>query len=78
MLKKYEVCCGLFHGFDWTVWAGGTAQQRLSLLAAAQDHVLGLERGKEWLMQAVTALSQAFALAVPDAEALRSRRCAPF
>jgi type I restriction enzyme R subunit len=73
MLEKYEVCCGLFHGFDWMVWAAGTAQRRLSLMAAAQDHVLGLERGKERLMQAVAQLSQAFALAVPDAEALRIR-----
>ncbi len=22
MLEKYEVCCGLFHGFDWSKWAG--------------------------------------------------------
>jgi type I restriction enzyme R subunit len=73
MREKYEVCCGLFHGFGWTVWAEGTAQQRLSLLAGAQDHVLGLERGKERLLQAVNQLSQAFALAVPDAEALRLR-----
>ena len=21
MLEKYEVCCGLFHGFDWSAWA---------------------------------------------------------
>ena len=20
MLEKYEVCCGLFHGFDWSAW----------------------------------------------------------
>jgi type I restriction enzyme R subunit len=73
MLEKYEVCSGLFHGFDWSVWAAGTVQQRLSLLAAAQDHVLGLERGKERLSQAANQLAEAFALAVPDAEALRIR-----
>src|SRR5437870_5574124 len=32
MLAKYEICRGLFHGFDWTAWVSGTAQQRLSLL----------------------------------------------
>ncbi len=26
MLEKYEVCCGLFHGFDWGIWATGTAR----------------------------------------------------
>jgi type I restriction enzyme, R subunit len=73
MLEKYEVCCGLFHGFDWAVRASGTAQQRLAVLAAAQEHILGVDRGKERLMRAVTELSQAFALAVPDAEAIRIR-----
>jgi type I restriction enzyme, R subunit len=73
MLEKYEVCCGLFHGFDWVPWAGGTAQQRLSLLAGAQEHILAPERGKERLMRAVSELSQAFALAVPDPEAIRIR-----
>jgi hypothetical protein len=59
MLEKYEVCCGVFHGFDWTPWAGGTARQRLSLVAGAQEHILALERGKERLMLVVSELSQA-------------------
>ena len=32
MLEKYEVCCGLFHGFDWSKWTTGTPQERLGLL----------------------------------------------
>ena len=31
MLEKYEVCCNLFHGFDWSKWTTGTPQERLSL-----------------------------------------------
>ena len=73
MLEKYEICCGLFHGFDWTPWLTGTAQTRLSLLPAAQEHILGLEDGKARLLRAVTDLSQAFALAVPHEESLRIR-----
>jgi type I restriction enzyme R subunit len=73
MLEKYEVCCALFHGFDWRAWITGTPQARLSLLPAAQEHVLALEDGKSRLLRAVTELSQAFALAVPHAEALRIR-----
>jgi type I restriction enzyme R subunit len=73
MLEKYEVCCGLFHGFDWRAWIAGTPQARLSLLPAAQEHVLALEDGKRRLLAAVTELSQAFALSVPHAEALRIR-----
>jgi type I restriction enzyme R subunit len=73
MLEKYEVCRGLFHGFDWSQWTSGTAQQRLSLLPAAQEHILSQEDGKNRLLRSVTELSQAFALAVPHAEALRIR-----
>jgi type I restriction enzyme R subunit len=73
MLEKYEVCVGLFHGFDSSRWTSGTAQQRLALLPAAQEHVLALEDGKDRLLRAVTDLSKAFALAVPHDEALRIR-----
>ena len=44
MLEKYDVCRGLFHGFDWSLWMSGTAQERLSLLPAAQEHVLAQGR----------------------------------
>ena len=73
MQEKYEVCRGLFHGFDWTRWTTGTPQERLSLLPAAQEHVLAQEDGKERCMNAVRELSQAFALAVPHAETMRIR-----
>lgn len=73
MLEKYEVCCGLFHGFDWKVWVSGKPEERLAILPAAQEHILAQENGKERLMGTVTELSQAFALAVPHEEAMRIR-----
>jgi type I restriction enzyme R subunit len=73
MLEKYEVCRGLFHGFDWHRWTTGTSRDRLSLLPAAQEHILAQEDGKSRLLRAVTDLSQAFALAVPHEESLRIR-----
>ncbi|MGH7345220.1 MAG: type I restriction endonuclease subunit R, partial [Candidatus Rokuibacteriota bacterium] len=73
MLRRYEICLGLFHGFDWSLWTTGRAQDRLSLLPAAQEHILAQQDGKNRLLGAVTALSQAFALAVPHEEALRIR-----
>jgi type I restriction enzyme R subunit len=73
MLEKYEVCCGLFHGFDRSKWTTGTPPERLGLLPAAQEHILEQEDGKDRCLRVVRELSQAFALAVPHAEALRIR-----
>ena len=73
MLEKYEVCCSLFHGFDWSAWVAGTAAERLALLPAAQEHILAQENGKDRCVTAVRELSQAFALAVPHEEAIRIR-----
>jgi type I restriction enzyme R subunit len=73
MLEKYEVCCGLFHGFDRSKWVAGTPEERLTLLPSTQEHILGQEDGKNRLLRAVHELSQAFALAVPHEEALHIR-----
>ncbi|ULA68398.1 MAG: Putative type I restriction enzyme HindVIIP R protein [Nitrospira sp.] len=83
MLEKYEICRGLFgsyttpaglvRGFDWCLWMTGKPQERLSVLPAAQEHILKQQDGKARLLRAVTDLSQAFALAVPHEETFRIR-----
>jgi type I restriction enzyme R subunit len=73
VLKHYEVCVGLFHGFDWTAWTTGSPAQKLSLLPNAQEHILKQEDGKKRLTDAVKQLSAAFALAVPHPNAMRVR-----
>jgi len=73
MLEKYEVCCGIFHGFEWSAWIDGDPQERLVILPAAQEHVLKQEDGKNRLARAVSELSKAFALAVPHEKALEIR-----
>ena len=71
--KHYEICRGLFHNFDWSRWRSGKPQERLSVLPAAQEHILAQPDGKPRLLRAVTDLSQAFALAVPHEETFRIR-----
>ena len=73
LLEKHEVCCGLFHGFDWSGWVTGTPAERLGLLPAAQEHILAQKDGKDRFLGVVQDLSRAFALAVPHEEALRVR-----
>ncbi|MCX6701532.1 MAG: type I restriction endonuclease subunit R, partial [Methanomicrobiales archaeon] len=73
MLEKYEVCCGLFHGFDWSGWKSGDHSARLNLINPAMGFVLDLKDGKQRLLQSVTELTKSFALAIPHPDALKIR-----
>ena len=74
MCEKYEICCALFHGFNWSAWATNMSPgERLVLLAEAQEHVLAQEKGKERCLKVVRELSQAFALSVPHEAAIKIR-----
>ena len=73
MLEKYDVCCGMFHGFDWSPWINGGAQGKLTILPPAQEHILALEDGRERYIQAVMELTRALALSFPHDEAKRIR-----
>ena len=77
MLEKYEICLGLFHGFDLGPLTQGTAQQRISMIPAGQEFILA-QRAKDRFLEAVSDLSGAFALAVPHDEVLRIRDAVGF
>jgi type I site-specific restriction-modification system R (restriction) subunit/very-short-patch-repair endonuclease len=76
MLEKLEVVSQMFVSrfdksprFVKSYLAAGTSQ-KLALILAAEDFILGLEDGRRRYINEVTALSQAFALAVPHEEAM--------
>lgn len=73
MQEKYEVACGILHGFDWSLWRSGSGTQKLSLIPAAQQHVLEQEDGKKRFIQVVMELSRAFALCAASDEATAIR-----
>jgi type I restriction enzyme R subunit len=70
MLEKYEVVSAMFHGFDYSRFFTGTPAERISIIPATIEHILVQPSGKERLLQVVTELSRAFALAVPHEKAL--------
>ena len=72
-LEKYEIVCELFRGFEWPKYFHGTPSQRLAVLPAAMEHILMQEEGKQRLLQHVSELSKAFALAVPHPDALQNQ-----
>ena len=73
MLEKYELVAELFHGFDYERFFTAPPREKMSIIPAAMEHVLKQENGKERYLEYVTRLSQAFALAVPNEEALKIR-----
>ena len=73
MLEKYEICCGLFHGFDRAKWKSSRPEDLVRIIPEAQEYILAQENGKDRFAAAVRDLSQAFALAVPHPEAMRIR-----
>ncbi len=73
MIEKYEICSELFHGFDWSAWTKSSAEEKLKLLPSALEHILAQEDGKDRFIRHVRELSRAFALSVPNEEALKIR-----
>ncbi|GAH36226.1 unnamed protein product, partial [marine sediment metagenome] len=70
MLEKYEVVSAMFHGFDYSQFFTGTPAERVSVIPVAIEYILVQTNGKDRLLQVVTELSKAFALAVPHEKAL--------
>ncbi len=70
MLEKLEVVSQLFHGFAYEHYFAADTAQKLSLILAAEDHILGLEDGKKRYVNEVTALSKSFAIAIPHEQAM--------
>ena len=70
MLEKIEVISALYHGFPYEDYFGADTPTKLSLILGAEDHILGLDNGKKRYIDAVTALSKAFAIAVPHDQAM--------
>jgi type I restriction enzyme R subunit len=70
LLEKLEVVSQLFHGFAYEDYFAADTTKKLSLILAAEDHILGLEDGKKRFINEVSALSKSFAIAIPHEQAM--------
>ncbi len=70
MLEKLEVVASMYHGFPYEDYFQADTAKKLSLILAAEEHILGLEDGKRRYINEVTALSKAFAIAIPHDQAM--------
>ncbi len=69
MLTKLEVVQQMFHGFDYMEYFTATTGRRMNIILEAEDHILGLEEGKERYLREVSSLSKSYALAKSETEA---------
>jgi type I restriction enzyme, R subunit len=70
MQEKIEVVANMFHGFDYKTYFNADTSKKLSLILAAEEHILNNEEGKKRYINEVTLLSQAFAIAIPHDDAM--------
>lgn len=73
MLEKIEVVSQMYHGFEYETYFEADTSKKLSLILAAEEHILGLEDGKKRYIDEVTALSKAFAIAIPHDQAMDAK-----
>ncbi|WP_430899376.1 MULTISPECIES: HsdR family type I site-specific deoxyribonuclease [unclassified Paraflavitalea] len=73
MREKLEVVSNMFHGFAYEDYFDADTSKKLSLILSAEEHILGLEDGKKRYINEVTALSKAFAIAIPHDEAMDAK-----
>lgn len=57
--------------FSYRRFLHADSKEKLSIILQAEEHILGLQEGKDRFVREVTLLSQAFALTIPDEEAMR-------
>jgi len=70
MLEKLEIVSQMFHGFAYEEYFEADTGKKLSIILAAEEHILGLDDGKKRFIDEVTALSQAFSIAIPHEQAM--------
>lgn len=70
MLEKFEIVQQMFNGFDYKKYFSSDTGTKLTIILEAQEHILGLDDGKNRYIKEVTHLSHAFALSVPDPKAM--------
>lgn len=73
MLEKLEVVANMYHGFAYNDYFHADTSKKLSLILAAEEHILNIEDGKKRYINEVTMLSQTFAIAIPHEKAMDAK-----
>lgn len=70
MQEKLEVVEQMLYGLDYQQYFAENTSGKLSWILKTEDFILGLEDGKKRFVNEVTALGKAFAIAIPNEQAM--------
>jgi type I restriction enzyme R subunit len=73
MLEKLEIVSQMYHRFEYETYFEADTSKKLSMILSAEEHILGLDNGKKRYINEVTALSKAFAIAIPHDQAMDAK-----
>jgi type I restriction enzyme R subunit len=73
MTEKLEILSNMLYGFPYEDYFEADTSQKLHLILSAEEFILGVEDGKKRFINEVTALSKAFAIAVPHDRAMDAK-----
>jgi type I restriction enzyme, R subunit len=60
-------------GFNYQEYFNASTTEKLQIILAAEEHILGLENGKKRFIDEVSTLSKAFAIAIPHDQAMDAK-----
>lgn len=78
LLEKFEIVEQMMNGFDYQQYFSANTQDKLQMILEAQEHIMGLEDGKNRFTKQVTLLSKSFAISVPHLKALELKESIGF
>lgn len=73
MKMRYEIVRDLFGTFDYKRYFNAPTNEKLQIILDAEEHILSIDGGEKRIKQHVLELSKAFALAMPQPDALAIR-----
>ena len=70
MFEKLEIVTQMYYGYAYEAYFEADTGKKLSIILEAEEHILGLDNGRKRYIDQVTALSQAFSIAIPHEHAM--------
>ncbi len=70
MIELHEIVSQMFDGYNYKKYFNASTSDKLRIILEAQEHILGLDDGKNRFVKNVDLLSKTFALSVPSLQAM--------